>query len=292
MANVTGVTKHFAVAKEGFTTTTSATIAPAATTVPLNSVTGYSNGDVVVLVIDGDDIAKKQVFTGTVDTTGVQITNVVWTEGSNTTHTAGASVVDYVAATHQGMTTKGLLVSHDQDGTLKSNVVETAKIKDANVTTNKLADGAVTPAKWTNPYKFSVYLPSNQALSSSTWTKAQLSSENFDSNSNFDSTTNYRYTVPVSGFYFINAQIGIGSSGTNAIANTGAIYKNGSGVVVGPSMVGNGTGNALPRIQINALLQLSAGDYIELWGYCGEGSRDIAGGSSVTYMTGYLVSQT
>lgn len=117
MANVTGVTKHFAVAKEGFTTTTSATIAPAATTVPLNSVTGYSNGDVVVLVIDGDDIAKKQVFTGTVDTTGVQITNVVWTEGSNTTHTAGASVVDYVAATHQGMTTKGILEEHNQDGT-------------------------------------------------------------------------------------------------------------------------------------------------------------------------------
>ena len=171
-------------------------------------------------------------------------------------------------------------------------LVDTNSLATEAVETAKIKDGAVTPVKWTNPYKFSVYLPSNQALSSSTWTKAHLSSENFDSNSNFDSTTNYRYTVPVSGFYFINAQIGIGSSGTNAIANTGAIYKNGSAVVVGPSMVGNGTSNALPRIQMNALLQLSAGDYIELWGYCGEGSRDIAGGANATYLTGFLVSQT
>jgi hypothetical protein len=56
------------------------------------------------------------------------------------------------------MITKGTLVSHDQDGTLKAgavdvaavlatDVVETAKIKDLNVTTAKIADANVTSGK-------------------------------------------------------------------------------------------------------------------------------------------------
>ena len=152
MANLSGVNKYFSVAKEGFATTTSAPVASGATTVQLSSVAGYTNGDTVVLVIDAGDVAKKQAFTGTVDTSGTQITNVIWTEGANTSHIIGAPVIDYVTASHQSMTTKGLLVSHDQDGTLKagavdvagvlaSNVVETAKIKDGAITTPKLADG-------------------------------------------------------------------------------------------------------------------------------------------------------
>lgn len=155
MANLSGVNKYFPVAKEGFATTTSAPVASGATTVQLSSVAGYSNGDTVVLVIDAGDVAKKQAFTGTVDTSGTQITNVIWTEGANTSHIIGAPVIDYVTASHQSMTTKGLLVSHDQDGTLKagavdvagvlaSNVVETAKIKDGAVTAEKLSTGAIT----------------------------------------------------------------------------------------------------------------------------------------------------
>lgn len=163
MANVTSVTKHFPVAKEGFTTTLASTISAGAATVPLNSVTGYSNGDVAVMVIEPSNATNKQVFTGTVDTSGVQLTGVVWTEGTDTTHTAGVTVVDYVSATHMSMTTKGLLVAHDQDGTLKtgavdvaavlaSDVVTTAKILDANVTTAKIANANVTNAKVANGF--------------------------------------------------------------------------------------------------------------------------------------------
>jgi len=77
MANLSGVSNHFSVAKEGFVTTTSSPVASGATTVQLTSVAGYTNGDTVVLVIDANDVSKKQVFTGTVDTGGSQITNVV-----------------------------------------------------------------------------------------------------------------------------------------------------------------------------------------------------------------------
>ena len=117
MATVTSATKHFPTAKEGFTTTTSGSIAPGATSVGLTSVSGLTNGAFMVLVVDPTDTTKKQAFAGTVDTGGSQLTNVIWTEGTNTTHSAGATVVDYETATHWALYNKGLLVEHNQDGT-------------------------------------------------------------------------------------------------------------------------------------------------------------------------------
>ena len=120
--SVSSVTKHFPSAENGFTTTLASTISSGATTVPLNSVAGYANGEVVVFIVDPSDAAKKQTFTGTVDTAGVQITDVVWTSGTNQTHTAGSTVVDYVDAAHISMVSKGVLVHANQDGTMKTSL--------------------------------------------------------------------------------------------------------------------------------------------------------------------------
>jgi hypothetical protein len=117
MANVGSVTNHFITAQEGFTTTTSGSVASGAATVGLNSVAGYTNGAAAAFVIEPTTPSKKQVFTGIIDTAGVQVTGVVWTEGTNTSHAAGVTVVDYTTATHQAALTKGLLVEHNQDGT-------------------------------------------------------------------------------------------------------------------------------------------------------------------------------
>jgi len=116
MANVSSVTKHFITGQEGFTTTLASTISSGAATVPLNSVSGYTNGEQVAFVIEPTDDDKKQVFTGTIDTSGVQVTGVVWTEGTNQTHNAGVTVVDYWTATHQAALVKGTLVDHSQTG--------------------------------------------------------------------------------------------------------------------------------------------------------------------------------
>jgi hypothetical protein len=115
--SVTSVTKHFPSAQDGFTTTLSGTIASGATTVGLNSLTGYTTGEVAVFVVAPTATSEKQTFTGTVDTAGLQITNVVWTSGTNQTHAAGTTVVDYATATHMSMLSKGLKVEHNQNGT-------------------------------------------------------------------------------------------------------------------------------------------------------------------------------
>ena len=155
--SVASVISFFPSAENGFATTASGSVGSGAATVGLNSVSGYANGEIAVFVID-PSTASKQTFTGVIDTGGVQVTDVIWTAGSNVAHATGATVVDYATATHISMITKGLLVHSDQDGTLKagavdvaavlaSAVVTTAKITDAAVTTAKLADGAVTNAK-------------------------------------------------------------------------------------------------------------------------------------------------
>lgn len=149
-SDVSSVTKHFPVANEGFTTTTSGAVSSGGTTVGLNSVSGLTNGDVFVGIIEPGE-TKEQTFTGTVDTSGVQITNVVWTRGTNVDHSAGVTVVDYVTGTGNNMVTKGILVHTDQDGTLKAgavdnsavmanDVVETANIAPLAVTTTELAE--------------------------------------------------------------------------------------------------------------------------------------------------------
>lgn len=171
--------------------------------------------------------------------------------------------------------------------------IATSKLADdAGITTAKIAANAVTPEKWANPYKFSAYLSSNTAIASATQ-KIALGSELFDTNSNFDSTTNYRYTAPVDGFYQIDAQAGIGTSGMGANESAVlALYKNGSLLLRSEQVNGSGDAFRLPRPRLSGLIQLSASDYLELYVIMGGVYRDITGGSSITYFTGYLVSRT
>ena len=117
MADLSGLTtRFFPTPKEGFTTTNTSTIDSSTDTIiALNSVAGLTTGNVFAGIINPGN-AKEQAFTGLVDTAGSQITNVIFTTGSSTTHTAGSTVVDYVTSTHVGMITKGLLVDHSQSG--------------------------------------------------------------------------------------------------------------------------------------------------------------------------------
>lgn len=120
MSNVSSVANHFPTVNEGFITTVAGTeVASGGTVIQLASVSGLVNGYVFAGIIE-PGAAGQQVFTGTVDTGGSQIIDVVWTRGSNTAHPIGSTVVDYVTGTAINMITKGILVGHNQDGTHKA----------------------------------------------------------------------------------------------------------------------------------------------------------------------------
>ena len=124
MADVSAVIKHFPTADETFSDNLSAGIGAGVTTVPVNSAAPYANGDVVALVVD-PGTADEAVFTGT--KSGNSFIDVVWTEGNTgASHDLGATVVDYVTATHLNMISKGIKVHANDDGTLKEDAVRTA----------------------------------------------------------------------------------------------------------------------------------------------------------------------
>ncbi len=317
--SVTSVTKFFPSAENGFSTTTSASVGSGATTVELNSLSGYDDGEVVVFIIDPTDPVKKQTFTGTVDYANTQIINVVWTAGTNQTHILGATVVDYASATHISMISKGIKVQHKDDGTHADTIttntinentaangvtVDGLNIKDGKLNTNdsvvtaNITDDAVTSAKVSgiakdnlstdsNPYKFSAYRSSAFTWGNNTFAKVTCNAEQFDTNSNYDTSTG-RYTAPVTGFYYVHGQVrGNHNSGSGMSIE---IRKNGSGVFSGDTMVPVGyTGSFGFQISATGMIQLTAGDYIELWCY---GANNTGQTGLGTLFQGFLISRT
>lgn len=152
-------TDKFKKAKRKFSTTIGVGgFAAAATTLPLSSTSGLDTDTAITLVIEPGAV-NEEVITGVAS--GSNIINCVrGKEGTtDSTHNAGAAVSMYFTETHWDDAMDGILVSYDQDGTLKagavdnaavlaSNVVTTAKILDANVTAAKIAFGGAGVGVW------------------------------------------------------------------------------------------------------------------------------------------------
>jgi hypothetical protein len=148
-----------------------------------------------------------------------------------------------------------------------------------------MARTRLSPIQVFNPYKFSVYR-STAWTSGSSFTKVQFDTKIFDIGGNYDNTTNFRFTAPVAGFYLFTAA----AFATIAASNTGAVslYRNGSEIARLQSVYPSATQNY--EISGSQLLQLAAGDYIEVW-FTGSGGVGVTG-QIATYFTGFLVSAT
>jgi hypothetical protein len=131
---------------------------------------------------------------------------------------------------------------------------------------------------------FSVYRATNQTITSGTYTKVQLDTETFDTNSNFDSTTNYRFKPTTEGYYQINGKISAtGSTASTSMAS--AIYKNNSVYKYGPYVqTTSGESNVQDVVYFNG-----STDYVELFVYITAATAVIGVGSSATYFSGALV---
>jgi len=127
---------------------------------------------------------------------------------------------------------------------------------------------------------FSAKRSTTQSISASTWTKAQLDSEDFDTASCFDSSTNYRFTPNVAGYYQLNASLQI----NNVIGSYQlAIYKNGSSLLLAQYHNSTTSGNAGA---LSGLLYLNGSTYyVELYGFTNTSSN---GFYDRTYFSGFL----
>ena len=157
-------------------------------------------------------------------------------------------------------------------------------------------DGTTISGSAANTPAFSVQLGYNQSqsVSDNTLTKVQLDSEYFDTDSAFDIST-YKFTVPSSkaGKYFFSWGIYLYQTVDANLEGTEAVlYLNGS------RYIGANQAFKTNYIKFNtngysAFLDLSVGDYIELYGTVntnnGSGSPEFYGGDRATFLTGFRV---
>lgn len=190
-----------------------------------------------------------------------------------------------MAITINASTSSGLIQTADTSGVieLQNNGTTRMTINSSGVSfaAQPLIGGVAPPA-------FSAYLGTNQTLSSNTWTKLQINTEEFDTNNNYDPTTNYRFTPTVAGYY----QFSCGVSAQNG-ANTAlsaSIYKNGSAAKT--AICYSSSANALDDwiVNIPALIYMNGStDYVELYANLVGATLTVNSGAATTWFSGVLV---
>ena len=207
---------------------------------------------------------------------GVRLVNA----GSDFVATTGTTVVLNNACTvGDSVVTESFYVSSVLNAIpATAGAVNSTYITDAAVTQAKLAANVAG-----NGPAFSAYASGATACANSTWTKLQINTEEFDTNSNYD-TSNYRFTPTVAGYYQINGAVNWPSPVTQ---NGIAIYKNGSAFKYGYN---NGNGGNTYGTIVSALIYFNGSiDYVELYTIQSTGSSQNASGSSIaTYLQGSM----
>ena len=146
-------TDHFIKAISAPPTKLSSAINDTSTNIFLESLEGIQSDTAVVVVIDrvnGDGVQTPElteVVIGTMGTNGLE--NVVrGVGGRQQAHKTGAVVEVSIASSEQwNRLISALLKTHNQDGTLRDNIIEGKHIRDNTVIEHKIANGAITSNK-------------------------------------------------------------------------------------------------------------------------------------------------
>ena len=187
--------------------------------------------------------------------------------------------------------TDGNLITYDASGDPAHVATGTA----THVLTSNGAGAAPTfqaAAAGDNTPSFGAYLAANQSYSNDTWTKITMNTEEWDTDSAFDHSTNYRFTVPAGegGKYsFTMSTIFDDTGGATAIGTADiAIYKNGSAFKRLENKA-HGSRQEFWGVQLSAVLDLSAADYIEFYAFMNQNvaSGITKGGQSYTFCNGF-----
>lgn len=158
------------------------------------------------------------------------------------------------------------------------------------VTTYQVPGNLVTAGVWNNGPKalndFLINRPAFRAINqvatsvaSGTWTAVPLSLTYIDTDGGHNNVTNNtRYTCQVPGWYWVKGTVawnGGGAMSTNRVEN--AIAKNGFAYVGSSQFLSWGGSAAMAQSQMtcSALVQLNAGDFVEVWGRQNSGSNQL-----------------
>ncbi len=149
------------------------------------------------------------------------------------------------------------------------------------------AGGANTPA-------FAAYLDgSAQSFSDNSDTKVQCNAEKFDTDSAYDNSSNYRFTVPSgkAGKYYFHGGAYIYGSSDGILKVTGAFLRLNNSTNINQSRINRSGSEVDDDIShhVQAILDLSVGDYVELYAYAdtSSGNPFLSNGVLNTFFEGF-----
>ena len=129
--------------------------------------------------------------------------------------------------------------------------------------------GTATGFGEANTPAFEAYLGGSggQSLSNDTVTKIQFNTEVFDSDGTYDASTNYRFTPGVAGKYFLYGIIQYEAGSNDNLGPSYFYFKlNGSSNVLELEKAPNTHYGRMNYTSGHAILDLSASDYVEVYG--------------------------
>ena len=161
-----------------------------------------------------------------------------------------------------------------------TNTDRTLTLPDATGTVLSTATAGVP----VNGPAFSANAASGVTVTTATWTKATLDTEEFDTNSNFASS---RFTPTVAGYYQLNGSIlfTAATSLTRTIIN---IYKNGVSYKQGVYFYVANTNATQANVVSSLVYANGTTDYFELYGFA-EGVGTLTQGATATYLNGAMI---
>ena len=169
-----------------------------------------------------------------------------------------------------------VVISGDTSGTVS---VTVPAVAGTNTVTIPAATGTVMVSG--NMPAFSATSASTTTVTANTFTKINIATSVFDTNSNY-STANSRFTPTVAGYYQINGSATILGTTIGLVC----IYKNGSRFADG---LYGGTAASNPNSNVCCLVYLNGStDYVELYGL-NVSSTSIGGGATTLYFNGAMV---
>jgi hypothetical protein len=275
-SDVSTVTHLLPRANEGFSTTLGSTILSGATTVPLTSITGLTNGTTFIGIIE-PGATNQQVFTGIVDTGGSQVTGVKWTRGTNVAHSAGVQIVDYLTGTAINMLSKWAGVQHNDDGTHGAVTATSVTISNGLTVSGgsvTVPNGSLLPAS----HGFSgasVKRTTTLTIPTGSSTRIPWEAENYDVESYHSTSSNTtRIVVPRTGYYSTGIMLGFNTWGTGARLIVNLVKNNSFFYELWDSAMNSSNE---PSISLTIDVAATAGDYFEFEVYQDTGiGRDVS----------------
>jgi len=136
------------------------------------------------------------------------------------------------------------------------------QVSGTGITTYKLQNVSMSPVAF--KAKAKAWRTSDQTgIADQTWVKLQLDQET-DPGGNYDNVTNYRFTVPLTGYYFVSAQAGL-VSGSFVADKRYQLSLSVGGAGVMDDEICPGITVAEPTMVVAGWLYLTAGQFLEVW---------------------------